>query len=139
MSNLEKVVEGIDGISAIAVGVFQIQAAVFLHVETLILYGKSYSASFAGDGIDIVGRDRQGRQPGESRGIPVGGFFADNGVEVVRSLLIVDMPQIVYPPETLPDVFRACYSPNIIRLQFETALEFTPQRSGTAWFEGDDK
>ena len=57
MGDLEEVVVRLDPFALEAVGVLQVQAAVLLQIEALILNGPSETTSFHGDRGHIVGRD----------------------------------------------------------------------------------
>lgn len=76
MSNLKQVVEGLDAVWVEAVGMFQVQAAVFLDVESLIFDFVSLPSSLVSDSGDAILVDFKISDPCEGVFLCGGGFLA---------------------------------------------------------------
>src|SRR6266550_3328579 len=101
MGNLQQVVEALQGIGPHAVGMFQVQTAVFLDVETLVFYFEADTSAVVGDARYIGGGESLVGDPGESLGLSLASFLAHQSLDGVGALLGVGIAQIVGPTEAL--------------------------------------
>src|SRR5271157_5191483 len=97
VGDLQQIVVGFELFRVDAENVFQVEAAVLLAIESLVLNVPAVSSSFRGDVIDGMGVDLEVRDPGERGGFTVHRFLAFDGVEPPGSPLVIPIGQAVDP------------------------------------------
>src|SRR3989442_95817 len=104
MGNLQQVEEGLDGIRPHAVGMLQVQTAVFLDVKTLVFYFETDASTIVGDTGHIGRGEPLVGDPGVGLSLVLASFLAHQSMNGMRALLRVGVAQIVGPTETLPSL-----------------------------------
>src|SRR6266576_1689938 len=102
MGNLQQVVEALQGIGPHAVGVFQVQTAVFLDVETLVFYFETDATTIVGNARHVGRGELLVGNPRVGLGLAIASFLAHQSMNGVRASLRVGVAQIVGPTERLP-------------------------------------
>ncbi len=103
MGNLEQEVEDLTGSTLLGVGVFEIEAAIFLDIDSDF---PTQATTLVGQGVDIVlGRDEigqplEGGRPGLCTAIGFG-FLANHHIQVVATILAICIGKVLDPAKIL--------------------------------------
>jgi len=106
MGNLEQEVEDLTGGTLLGVGVFKIEAPIFLDIEALVLDFPTQATTLVGQGVNIVlGRDEigqplEGGRPGVCTAIGFG-FLANHHIQDVAATLAICIGQGLDPAKIL--------------------------------------
>ena len=136
MGDLQQVVVGFELFRVGAENVLQVQAAVLLAIESLVLNVPAVSSSFRGDVLDLVGVDVKIRDPGERGGFAVQRFLAFDGVKAPGSSLVIPIRQAVDPAIDPVNAFGRRAFQGVFGTQLQETLKVLPDGGHVAWLEG---
>ena len=110
MSDLQQVVVGFEPFRVGAENMFQVQAAILLTIESLVLNMPAMSSPFRGNLLHRAGVNLKVRDPGEHGGFAVDHFRAFDRAKVLGSALVILKGQAVNPVIDLVHTLgcRAC-------------------------------
>ena len=135
VGDLHEVIVRFEQLRIGAEGMFEIQAAVLLSIETLVLNVPAISASFRGDLDHRVLAHVQIGDPGKGCGLLGDGFLTDDGVEPPGSALVIGVGQIMYPAIHLVHAVLGLMFQAMLRAQPEQRLELLPDRRQASLFK----
>src|SRR5271166_2634075 len=137
VGDLQQVVVGFELFRVDAENVFQVEAAVLLAIEALVLNVPAVSSSFRGDVIDGMGVDLEVRDPGERGGFALHRFLAFDGVKPPGSPLVIPIGQAVDPAVDLVNASGHGAFQRVFGTQLQKTLKIRPDGRHVAWLEGE--
>ena len=137
VGDLQQVVVGFEVFRVDAENVFQVEAAVLLAIEALVLNVPAVSSSFGGDVLDAMGVDLEARDPGERGRFALHRFLAFDGVKLPGSPLVIPIGQAVDPAVDLVDASGRGAFPRVFRTQLQKTLKILPDGRHVAGLEGE--
>lgn len=120
------------------VGMFQIEPAVLLDIESFVLDFPSTSTAAVTQGYDVLRPDREVGQPGEELRVPSVLFAALHRAEPLSAVLVVHVLKVFHPGKALVDARIGGVAPSVLWAEFQQGLVFLPDRRHGALLEGDE-
>lgn len=128
VGDLQQAVVGLHDAVVVAVGVFQIVAAVFLCVEALVFNLPSGASSIGGDSDNVVGGDGEVGDPGEGSGSAAECFVAHDHVEGMIAAFGVGVDDTIDPSVYLAAAVGQVDDARVGGGQVEQLLNVGPHR-----------
>ncbi len=95
MSNLQQVIECLEQVGFLAVGIFQVQSAVLLEVKALVFDLAADAAALFGDRGNGVGAEGKIGEPGKGVFFLARSFLQEQGVDFMPAGLVVLVIQVI--------------------------------------------
>jgi hypothetical protein len=124
--NLEQVIIRFEQFRVGAESVFQVQAAVLLTIESLVLNVPAVSSPFRGNVLHLANINVKIRDPSERRGFTVNGFFAFDGVKAPNSPLVILIGQGMNPAVNAANAIGSGAFPSVFGTKLEETLKVFP-------------